>query len=167
MIFLKCLTLFSKIAAANGDIYLDIGRGPYGQALAAAMHRLAEDGVEVYWMPESANFLSTPVHREWITNAQQAAALIKREHLTNVRGLIGDVKPLLNAPLDLVGIAQPQFDQAASDLRKLIDDLHRDYPDVHIGVTAMWAHYVDVLDSDADLSIVTRRQWRNCIHVIK
>jgi len=62
----------------------------------------------------------------------------------------------MNAALDLVGIDQPQFDQAVSDLRKLIDDLHRDYPDVQIGVTAMWAHYVDVLDGDADLSIVMR-----------
>lgn len=149
-------SVLKDIAAANGDIYLDIGRGPYGQALMAAMRRLAQDGVEVHWMPEAANFLSTPVHREWITNAQQAAALIKREHLTNVRGLIGDVEPPMNAPLDLVGIDQPQFDQAVSNLRNLIDDLHRDYPDVQIGVTAMWAHYVDVLDGDADLSIVMR-----------
>jgi len=149
-------SVLKDIAVTNGDIYLDIGRGPYGQALAAAMRRLAGDGIEVYWMLEAANFLSTPVHREWITNAQQAAAMIKREGLTNVRGLIGDVEPPMSVPLDLVGIDQSRFDQAVSDLRKLIDDIHHGYPDLKIGVTAMWAHYVDVLDGDADLSIVMR-----------
>ncbi len=42
------------------------------------------------------------------------------------------------------------------DLRELIADLHRDQPDLKIGVTATWAHFVDALDGDADLSVVMR-----------
>jgi hypothetical protein len=149
-------SVLQDIQLAKGRVYLDIGRGPYGQGLVAAMRHLAEYGIEVYWMPEAADFLSTPVYLEWIAYAREAAALIKHENLSNVRGLIGDVEPPLNLPLALIGADRSQFDQAVIDLRGLMVDLNRDEPDLKIGVTTTWAHFVDALDGDADLSVVMR-----------
>ncbi len=150
-------SLLRDIAAARGRVYLDIGRRPYNAvSLAAAMRRLAAYNVEAYWMPNAGNFLSTPVYREWIENAREAAALIRREGLSNVRGLIGDVEPPMNMPLDLTGADQAQFDQAVNDLQQLMNEIHREYPGRQLGVTALWAHYLDSLDGDADLSILMR-----------
>jgi len=76
--------------------------------------------------------------------------------LTNVRGLIGDAEPPLNKPMDILGVERSRYDRAVLGLHDLIEEMHRDYPDLRIGVTATSAHYLDGLDGDPDLAVAMR-----------
>jgi hypothetical protein len=152
--------VLQDIQATRGYLYVcpneEAFEGERGQALAAGLRRLAEHRIEVYLCPPVSDFLSVPVYREWITSTHRAATFIRREGLTNVRGLIGDAEPPGKVPLDIAGIHQAEFAQAALDLRDLIGDVHSEYPGLQIGVTATGPHYLDELDGDADLSVVMR-----------
>lgn len=153
-------TILKDLQAAGGCIYLDPGGSPFegehGEVLAVGMRRLAEYDIEVYLMPPASDFLSVPVHREWIGNANAAAAFIQAKGLTNVRGLIGDAEPPMNVPMDFVGTGQTQFSEAVLGLRDFIAGMHRKYPELRIGVTATWPQYVDGFDGDSDLAVVMR-----------
>lgn len=152
--------LLKDIQAARGAIYLDAGTRPFDDegraAFVAAMRRLADYDIPVYWAVPAPNFLSAPVAAHWVANVRRAAELVTRENLSAVRGLIGDVEPPLNEPFDWLGSRRNEFEAAVNAYRELQTDLRHDYPDLRLGVTAMWAHFVDTLDGDADLSIVMR-----------
>ncbi len=151
--------ILEDLRAAGGRIYLDPGdayAGERSQALAEAMRRLANYGFEVYLVPRASNFLSVPVHREWIASAHEVIAFIRREGLTAVRGLVGDAEPPFGLPADFLGAYQADFSEAVTSLHALLDTTHRNYPELRIGVTALWPHYVDALDGDADLSMLMR-----------
>jgi hypothetical protein len=148
------------IQAAGGYIYAPLSfeslEGANRHTLAAALRRLAEHRIEVYLAPPASDFLSVPVHHEWIASTQNVAAFVRREGVTNVRGLIGDAEPPGKMPMDILGADQAELSQAVLDLRNLISALRGEYPDLHIGVTATGAHYLDGLDGDSDLSMVMR-----------
>jgi hypothetical protein len=152
--------ILKDIQSAGGQIYFCLAEGAWegehGQALVTGLRRLTEYGIEVYLCPPAVDFLSVPVHREWIANAQKIAAFVRREGLTNVRGLIGDAEPPSKTPMDFLGADKAEFLQTTLDLRGLINTLHSEYPELHIGVTATWPHYLDGLDGDSDLSVVMR-----------
>ena len=100
------------LKAAGGYIYLssgDVSEPENVRALTSAMRRLASHGLDVYLAPSLSNFLSVPVYAEWVTRTQQTAALVQRERLINVRGLIGDAEVPLNWPLDWLGAAAAGF----------------------------------------------------------
>lgn len=152
-------SVLKDLHAAGGLIYLSIGDVSDiedAQALVAAMRRLADHGIEFYLAPSLSNFLSVPVYSEWITRIQQIASLVQRERLTTVRGLIGDAESPMNMPYDWLGADRLNFDRAVVEMRESLDDLHRQFPDLQIGVTAMWPQFVDVLDHDADLAMLMR-----------
>ncbi len=152
-------SVLKDLKVAGGYIYLSIGdvsKPDNADALTSAMRRLSDYGIEVYLAPSLSNFLSVPVYQEWITRTQQTAALVQRERLTNVRGLIGDAEVPLNMPLDWLGTAQPAFDRTVGDMHEALDDLHRQYPELQFGVTAGWPQFVDVLDNDSDLALLAR-----------
>ncbi len=147
------------LQAAGGSIYLSIGdvsKPENAHALAVGLGRLAEYGVPVYLAPSLSDFLSVPVYTEWLTHSQQVAELIQREHLTNVRGLIGDAESPLTMPLDWLGSDRANFDRMISQMRDSLEQMHRQFPNLQIGVTAMWSQFVDRLDGDTDLAVVLR-----------
>jgi hypothetical protein len=152
--------VLKDIQAARGAIYLDAGMQPFedgGRAvLIAAMRRLADYHIRVYWAVPAPNFLSAPVAIQWVQNVRGAAALVTKENLNAVRGFIGDVEPPLNESFDWLGSQRSEFDSAVNAYRELQADMRHDYPELQLGVTAMWAHFFDRLDGDADLSIVMR-----------
>ncbi len=154
--------ILEDLRSAGGRIYFAAAgyfppKGERGQELLEGMRRLADYGIEVYLAtPAGSDFLSVPVYRDWIASTRAAADFVRREGLRNVGGFIGDAEPPFHTPGDIGGVDRAAFDQAVSDLRALIDDIHHDYPDLQIGVTALWAHYVDMLDGDPDLSVVMR-----------
>ena len=152
--------VLKDIQAARGSIYLDAGTQPFEEegraAFITAMRRLADYDIPVYWAVPAPNFLSAPVATEWIANVRRAAELVTKENLVAVRGFIGDIEPPLNEPFDWLGLQRTEIETTAMAYRELQSDLQRDYPAMRLGVTAMWAYYVDSLDSDADLSIVMR-----------
>lgn len=153
-------TIFEDIQAARGTIYLDAGTRPFEDeghaAFVTAMRRLADYDIPVYWAVPSPNFLSAPVAAQWTANVRRAAELVGQENLNAVRGFIGDVEPPFNEPFDWLGSQRDEFETAVNAYRELLSDLRHAYPDLRLGVTAMWAHYFDPLDGDADLSIVMR-----------
>jgi hypothetical protein len=153
-------TVLQDIQSAGGYLYVCPSEGAFegeqGHVLADGLRRLAEHRIEVYLCPPVSDFLSVPVHREWIASAYRVAAFVRREGLTNVRGLIGDAEPPGKMPMDIVSAHQAEFSQAVLDLRDLISTMHSEYPGLQIGVTATGPHYLDGLDGDSDLSVVMR-----------
>ena len=152
--------ILEDIQAARGTIYLDAGTRPFEEegrsAFVAAMRRLADYDIPVYWAVPAPNFLSAPVAVEWTANVRRAAELVTQENLSAVRGFIGDVEPPLNVPFDWLGSQRTEFEAAVNAYRELQTDVRHDYPNLRLGVTAMWAHFFDPLDGDADLSVVMR-----------
>jgi hypothetical protein len=148
------------LQAAGGRVYLWPAVNPIqaeqGATLAEGLRRLAEYDIEVYLVPHSSNFLSVPIHREWMASARDAAAFARREKLGNVRGLAGDVEQPMHTRPDIVAAERANFDQSVVDLRQFIDEMHCEYPELRIGITAVWLHYVDGLDGDTDLSMILR-----------
>jgi hypothetical protein len=130
--------------------------GESGQNLAIGLQRLAAHTIPVVLMPPAADFLSTPVHREWIARAKLAAAFTQQYHPSNVQGLIGDAEAPLHAPLDLTGSQAAEVGEATQNLHDLLTTLHQDYPNLHIGITAQWPLYLDGFDQDADLAKIMR-----------
>jgi hypothetical protein len=152
--------ILQDLEASGGRIYLHVGDYPFnqvrGQDLIERLRPLNGYNIEVYLVPPAPDFLSSAVYREWSDSVRALAAFVKREGLTNVRGLIGDAEPLLNQPMDIIGAEQANFDQAVIGLRDLINAMHSEYPDLRIGVTATSAHYLDGLDGDPDLAVAMR-----------
>ncbi len=152
--------ILQDLQASGGYIYLATGDYPFdverSQSLADGLRRLADHDIQVYLVPPSPDFLSSPVVRQWSDSVRTVAALVRREGLTNVRGLIGDAEPPLNQPMDVWGVERASFDRAMSGLHDLIGEMHREYPELSIGVTATGAHYLDGLDGDPDLAVLMR-----------
>ncbi len=151
-------SVLQDIQDTGGHIYLDAGsfEGEHGLALATELRALARYGIQVYLSPPLSDFLSSPVHHEWITSAQNEAAFVQHEKLTNVRGLIGDAELPLNAKLDIFGTDSANFSQTVTDLREGIATLHQRHPGLDIGVTAIWIQHLDGFDGDSDLSVLMR-----------
>jgi hypothetical protein len=153
-------SILKDIRAAGGIIYASVGTQPFEAegrvAFVAAIHRLADYGIPVYWAVPASNFLSAPVAAQWAANVRRAAELVAQENLSAVRGFIGDVEPPLNEPFDWLGSQRNEFESAVDTYREVHIDLQHSYPKLRVGATAMWAHFLDPLDGDADLSAVMR-----------
>ncbi len=153
-------TILRDIQAAGGYIYYGPGSAPIegerAQALAAKLRRLGEYNIQVYLVPPIADFLSTPVRREWLARARSAADFIRRENLSNVIGIIGDIELPVNRPLDILWTDQTEFALTVQELRAGVNAIRQEHPNLQIGITATWAHYLDMLDGDSDLSLVMR-----------
>jgi hypothetical protein len=153
-------TVLEDLYSSGGWLYLSIGKhefdGENVQALIDGLRRLAEYDIEVFLAPRASNFLSVPVHDEWITNVRETVAIVQRQSLTNVRGIIGDAEQPLNVPLDLCGLDRNAFFQAMRDLDGLTRWMRNEHPDLSLGVTAVWSLYLDSIDGDSDLSIISR-----------
>lgn len=152
--------ILKDIHAAHGSLYLDAGARPFEAdghaAFVAGLRRLADYSIPVYWAVPAPNFLSVPVAAQWTANVRRAAELVTEENLNAVRGFIGDMEPPLNESFDWLGFQQGEFESAINAYRELQTDVRRHYPGLRLGVTAMWAHFFDPLDGDADLAIVMR-----------
>ncbi len=152
--------VLEDVHAARGQLYLTIGKNEFTgeniQLLVDGVRRLAGRDIKVYLAPRASDFVSVPVHDEWIVNVQETAALIQREGLTNVRGIIGDVERPRYTPLDFWGKDRDAFFQAARDVGGLIEWMRKKHPDMSLGVTADWTLYLDSNDGDSDLSIIFR-----------
>ena len=148
-------SLMADVRNAGGRLFLGFGPDNFadgGTAFTAAMQRAAEKGLEVIVTVPAHNFTSAPVYEEWTTNALRLADVIKRAGLTNVYGLIGDVEQPVGWPLDVSGRDWAEFDRAVEAYRQVIATIHSDVPNLHIGVTALWSHFADAIDGDADLA---------------
>lgn len=155
-------TILENIQAAGGYLYrISSARsieGEHRQTLIAELQRLSTYDIEVYLTSNVSDFLSVPVHDEWIVLVQRIAAFVHDEDLTNVSGIVGDAERPVNAPMgfDLLGLDRDGFSDTVRDYEDLIRRIKKEYPDLSLGVTADWTYYVDTLDGDADLSIVQR-----------
>lgn len=149
------------IQATQGRLFLGVGGDitdvDHRREVASALHKLDEFGIDVYLaVPAGNNFLSAPVYREWIANVRRAIEFLRDEQFDNVRGVIGDVEPPVGYALDVSAVDRMIFFDMVEGFRNLIDEVHRADPDLEIGATAMWMHYADALDGDADLSVLFR-----------
>ena len=148
------------LRSAGSSLYLSIGGQQLleenVQSLIDGLRRLAKHGIKVYLAVRASDYLSVPVHDEWIANTQLAAAVVHREGLTNVRGIIGDVEQPKHVSLDIWGTDRAAFSQAMRDLEGLIQWTRHEYPDLKLGVTAFLLLYLDSVDADSDLSIIHR-----------
>jgi hypothetical protein len=155
--------LLEDLHEAGGRIYYALGAysAERLRAVIEITRHLADFDINMYWStpaatPTADDFLSVPVYRAWISNTQQAMAIVRDNSLTKVQGLFGDAEQPAHSPIDLAGSDQVNFFRAVEDMRGLIVNLHHEQPNLAIGMTAGWPSYVDRLDGDADLSIVLR-----------
>jgi len=150
----------AALQAAGGNLYITVGPhaldGDEGQALVEGLQRLAQYDIDVYLAVVATDYLSVPVHDEWIASVQRIAGAIQREDLSNVRGIIGDAEHPKNGGLDILGLDRKDFFQASRDLDGLIQWARHEHPGLSLGVTALWTLHLDRVDRDADLSIIHR-----------
>jgi len=150
------------IQLAGGYLYRIAGEksieGENRQVLIAELERLPRYDIEVYLTSNVSDYLSVPVHDEWVALVPKIAAFIHDEDLTNIRGIVGDAEHPLKAEMsfDILGLDRGGFSSTVRDYESLIERMKREYPDLSLGVTADWTYYIDTLDGDADLSIVQR-----------
>jgi hypothetical protein len=155
-------TTLEDIRSAGGRLYLIAGEksleGENRQALVAELERLSTYDIEVYLTSNVSDYLSVPVHDEWIVLVQREATFIRDESLTNIRGIVGDAECPIKSemPFDILGLDRDAFFSTVRDYEDLIGKIKEKYPDLSLGVTADWTYYIDTLDGDADLSIVQR-----------
>lgn len=152
-------TLLSDVQKAQATLYVLAPIPLEGEESAnflAELKLLDKYNIPVVIFVPASDFLSAPVHREWMANVEQVAAFIKREELTNVRGLIGDAEAPRFTPFDSFRSDIPDVLQATERLEEFLNKYHQNYADIPIGVTAAWQLHLDRLDGDADLSILYR-----------
>jgi hypothetical protein len=152
--------VLEDIHAAGGRLYLISGQrsleGENRQALVAELRRLSEYDIEVYLTTNVSDFLSVPVHDEWIALVQETAAFIRDEDLTNVHGIIGDAESPTKTPPDILGLDEGDFFRTVHNFDNLIELMEDKYPDLSLGITANWPQYTDSLDGDSDICILAR-----------
>ena len=73
-----------------------------------------------YFSDSLSDFLSVPVHTEWIANVQATVHFLEHEQVSNVSGLIGDAELPLKMPPDFLGSEQASFEQTVEALGNLI-----------------------------------------------
>jgi hypothetical protein len=152
--------VLKDLSTTRGTLYITVGRstltGDGKYSLFSGLQRLAEHDVDVYLAVVGSNFLSVPVHDEWITLVYSATTALHEQNPGNVRGIIGDAELPKNTALDLFGSDRDAFFVAVADLGELLRAVHTEYPGQRIGVTAIPSLYLDKMDGDADLSIAFR-----------
>ncbi len=152
--------VLDDLHAAGGRLYLSLGdnavKDERGRALRLGLQRLAHHQVEVVLSPYASDFLSVPVHIEWIANVQATVRFLEQENVSNVSGLIGDAERPLKMPPDVLGSEQAGFDQTVEALGDFITWMKMEHPKLRLGVTANWPWYLDRLDGDADLARTQR-----------
>jgi hypothetical protein len=155
-------TILEDIQSTGGYLYRIAGEksieGKNRQALIAELQRLSTYDIEVYLTSNVSDYLSVPVHDEWVALVPKLAAFIHDENLTNVRGIVGDAEHPLKTemPFDILGLDRDGFFHTVQDYKDLIEETKEEYPNLNLGVTADWTFYIDTLDGDADISIVQR-----------
>ena len=124
--------------------------------LAVALRRLAAYDIAVILVPDISDFLSAPVHTEWISHTLTLADFVESRNLRNVQGFIGDAEAPRHAPFVSLRSAAIEVSETTHNLANFIDTFHAQYPDQKIGVTAVWPLYVDKIDNDNDLAVLWR-----------
>ena len=124
--------------------------------LAIALRRLATYDIAVILVPDISDFLSAPVHKEWIAHTLILADFVQSQNLHNVRGFIGDAEAPLHASFVSLQSAAIEVNEATHNLANLIDTFHDQYPNQQIGITAVWPLYIDGIDGDNDLAVLWR-----------
>jgi hypothetical protein len=117
---------------------------------------LSAYNIAVILVPDISDFLSAPVHTEWISNTLTLADFVENRNLRNVRGFIGDAEAPLHTPFVSLKSAATGVSKATRNLADFIDAFHKQYPDQEIGITAVWPLYVDRIDNDNDLAVLWR-----------
>lgn len=126
-------TILEDIQSAGGYLYRIAGEGSIEgknrQALIAELDRLSTYDIEVYLTSNVSDFLSVPVHDEWIVLVQKLAAFIHDEDLTNVRGIVGDAEIPLKAemPVDILGLDRSGFSRTIHEYEDLIGRMRREH----------------------------------------
>lgn len=124
--------------------------------LAVALRRLAAYEIAVILVPDISDFLSAPVHTEWISHTLILADFAESQNLRNVQGFIGDAEAPLHVPFVSLQSAATEVSEATHNLTNFIDTFHDQYPNQKIGVTAVWPLYIDKIDNDNDLAVLWR-----------
>jgi hypothetical protein len=152
--------ILHDLQKAGGVLYISARPpsfdGENGDAFLAGLRRLAEHDIDIYLAVLASDYLSVPVQDQWIANVRSIADTVRDEDLANVRGLIGDAEHPKHTPLDILGRDRKDFYQAVGDLDALIQFMAEEYPELDLGVTALWTLYLDGIDGDPDLSIIHR-----------
>lgn len=153
-------SLLTDLQAAHGQLYLNVSadsfQGKKRLALLNTLNHLNAHHIDVYLDVNASNYISTPVSAEWVSNVRQTADFVQTEHLSNVRGLIGDAELPYRLPLDFYGWDSQNFDNAVHSYDSLITSLNQTQPNLQLGFTAMWPQYVDQWDGDSDLARILR-----------
>jgi hypothetical protein len=152
--------MLKAIRSAGGKLYLTTSihsfEGEARQDLASNLLRFSEYDIRVCLAAHVSNYLSVPVYDEWVSHVQNTAAFTRDANATNVWGIIGDAEPPARMPFDFLGLHRNEFDRAVHNGAHLIEMMEEEYPELELGVTANWPHYIDSFDKDADLSVVQR-----------
>jgi hypothetical protein len=151
-------SVLRDLREAGGNLYMGLTTEALASErdLAAGIKRLGDYGIGVYLVPPVSDFLSVPVHGEWISSTHEVMAFVTRKRLSNVRGVIGDAEAPRHTPLDLPGTGRTSFQEATLGLRRLIQEAHQDRHGLQVGITASWLQYADALDGDSDVALTMR-----------
>ena len=152
--------VLNDLHAASGSLYISIGEnefdGEYTQALVNGLRRLSSHDIMIYLAPRASNYVCVPVLDEWIANVRKTANLVQREDLKNVIGIIGDFEKPYHLPMDYWGLYRETLAPAVKKLENFKAEMKTNHPSLNLGVTAFWTLYLDRVDGDQDLAILSR-----------
>ncbi len=152
--------VLDDLHATSGSLYISIGEnefnGEYTPNLIKGLRRLASHEITVYLAPRASDYVCVPVLDEWIRNVHHTANLVQKEDLKNVTGIIGDFEKPQHLPLDYWGLSRKTVNPAVKKLEHFKSEMAKSHSSLSLGVTAFWTLYLDGIDGDMDLSILSR-----------
>ena len=148
------------LQTTSGSLYISIGEnefnGEYTPNIVKGLRQLASHEIKVYLAPRASDYVCVPVLDEWMRNVRNTATLVQKERLKNVIGIIGDFEKPCRLPLDYWGLQQETMAPAVKKLEQFKAEMAKNHPSLDLGVTAFWTLYLDGVDGDPDLSILSR-----------
>ncbi len=152
--------VLDDLRSTGGQLYFSVGKrevaGDNTPTLVDGLRRLEGYHIPVYLSVRASDYLSVPVHDEWIDNVRETVSLVRREQLTDVRGFLGDAENPAKASPQQLRVNRAAIVGMAHDLHVLAEEMRQENPGLALGVTALWWTYLDMVDSDLDWALVTR-----------
>lgn len=153
-------SVLEDLRATGGQLYLSVGKrevaGENTLTLVDGLRRLAGYDIPVYLAVRASDYLSIPVHDEWIANVREAAEMVRREQLTGVHGLLGDAERPKNTSIQIMETDRAALAEMERDMQGASEWMRRESPGLTLGVTALWMTYLDRADGDPDWALAER-----------
>lgn len=151
-------TVLDDVKNAGGILYIAIDSATFKEPstpkeFVGQINLATEQGIQIVLLPPVSDFLSAPVHEEWITNTQLAMTFARENNLP-ITGFIADAEPPLNKSWDVFGFGASEVKRAEQNTRHFLESAQSTVPQFKQEVTSIFPLFADGFDDDNDLAIL-------------